>query len=158
MDTQIAEERPTLQTPVVTIDVDGGGGGLSHDDPRSAESRLLDAPVQTVPDRVRAASPLTYVNKDAPAFLIMHGLADGSVPRGQSILLYEALKAAGQAGTLRLIDGLPHSFFNRTDLDKNAGPFRMQVREHPRGGPESVWEERAGVFAVARDFFSRHLR
>jgi hypothetical protein len=36
--------------------------------------------------------------------------------------------------------------------------FGMQVREHPRGGPEVRRVERAGVFAVARDFFLRHLR
>jgi fermentation-respiration switch protein FrsA (DUF1100 family) len=88
----------------------------------------------------------------------MHGLADNSVPHGQSIMLYEALKSAGAAGTLRLVDGLPHTFFNRTDLDDVAGPFQMQVREHPRGGPEVRRQERAAVFAVARDFFLRHLR
>ena len=114
--------------------------------------------MQTVPDRVREASPLTYVSKNAPPFLIMHGLADSSVPHGQSVLLYEALKAAGSDVTLRLVDGLPHTFFNRTDLDEAAGPFRMQVREHPRGGPEKQREEKSGVFAVAREFFSTHLR
>ena len=167
MDAQTGEERASLQTPLVTINVggargggppSGGRGAVPHDDPASPESRLLGAGVPTVPDRVRAASPLTYVGKDAPPFLIMHGLADSSVPHGQSVLLYEALKAAGQEVTLRLMDGLPHTFFNKTDLDETAGPFRMQVREHPRGGPESQREDRAGVFAVARDFFSRHLR
>jgi acetyl esterase/lipase len=182
MDAQAAEERAALQSPVVTITVGGARGGergaaapgganargggppaggrgaVPHDDPASPESRLLGAAVQTVPDRVRAASPVTYVSRDAPPFLIMHGLADSSVPHGQSVLLYEALKAAGNNVTLRLVDGLPHTFFNRTDLDETAGPFRMQVREHPRGGPESRREDRAGVFGVAREFFSRHLR
>jgi hypothetical protein len=60
--------------------------------------------------------------------------------------------------TLRLIDGLPHTFFNHTDLDEVAGPFQMQVREHPRGGPEALRTERAQVFGVAREFFRRHLR
>jgi hypothetical protein len=50
------------------------------------------------------------------------------------------------------------TYFNRTDLDEAAGPFRMQVREHPRGGPERQREERVGAFAAAREFFSRHLR
>ena len=185
MDAQTEQERASLQSPVVTINVGGGGrgaagggrgpgvaappagragapgggrGAVPHDDPASAESRLLGAAVQTVPDRVREASPITYVGKNAPPFLIMHGLADSSVPYGQSVLLYEALKAAGNDVTLRLVDGLPHTFFNRTDLDDLAGPFRMQVREHPRGGPEALREEKSGVFAVAREFFSRHLR
>jgi hypothetical protein len=59
--------------------------------------------------------------------------------------------------TLRLMDGLPHTFFNRTDLDEIAGPFRMDVREHRRGGSETKRVERAGVFSVAREFFRRHL-
>jgi acetyl esterase/lipase len=178
MDAQTEQERASLQAPVVTINVGGGGrgpggapppggragapgrgrGAVPHDDPASPESRLLGAAVQTVPDRVREASPMTYVGKNAPPFLIMHGLADSSVPHGQSVLLYEALKAAGNEVTLRLVDGLPHTFFNRTDLDDVAGPFRMQVREHPRGGPEAQREEKSGVFAVAREFFAKHLR
>ena len=188
MDAQTEQERATLQPAVVTINVGGGPGGargaggaaagpaaagpgapagpaagggrrsVPHDDPASPESRLVGGAVQTVPDRVREASPLTYVSKNAPPFLIMHGLADSSVPHGQSVLLYEALKAAGSDVTLRLVDGLPHTFFNRTDLDEVAGPFRMQVREHPRGGPEKQREEKSGVFAVAREFFSKHLR
>ena len=184
MDAQTEQERASLQTPVVTINAGGGrgaaggargagaaaapggrggapGGGrgaVPHDDAASPESRLLGAAIQTVPDRVREASPIAYAGKNAPPFLIMHGLADSSVPHGQSVLLYEALKTAGNEVTLRLIDGLPHTFFNRTDLDDVAGPFRMQVREHPRGGPEARREEKSGVFAVAREFFTRHLR
>jgi acetyl esterase/lipase len=175
LDAQARAERPSLQTPIVTINVGGraggppanaarggppGGGraGVPHDDPASPESRLLGAPLQTVPDRARAASPITYVSKNAPPFLIMHGLADGSVPHGQSVLLYEALKAAGADVTLRLIDGLPHTFFNRADLDDTAGPFRMQVREHRRGASEAQRVEREGVFTVAREFFRQHLK
>lgn len=180
MDAQTQEEQATLQAPVITINVGGtrggergvppppavtggpptgrGRGAASHDDASSPESRLLGAAVQTVPDRVRAASPLTYIGKGVPPFLIMHGLADNSVPHGQSVLLYEALQAAGNDVTLRLVDGLPHTFFNRTDLDDVAGPFRMDVREHPRGGPERQRVDHAGVFATARDFFRRHLQ
>jgi len=181
MDAQTQEERSTLQTPVVTINIFGGArggerggalpapgargepggrgrGAVAHDDPASPESRLLGAALQSVPDRVRAASPITYVGKNAPPYLIMHGLADNSVPHGQSVLLYEALKAAGNEVTLRLVDGLPHTFFNRTDLDEVAGPFRMDVRETAGGGAEVQRVERAGVFIVAREFFRRHLK
>ena len=71
--------------------------------------------------------------------------------------MYEALAAAGNEVTLRLIDGLPHTFFNRTNLDELAGPFRMDVREHPKGGQETKRVDRAGVFDVAHDFFAKHL-
>ncbi len=164
MDVQTGEERAKLQPAVVSINPGrgargaGGRGPVPHDDPASPESRLLGGPVQSVPDRVRAASPMTYVGKSAPPFLIMHGLADNSVPHGQSVMLYDALKSAGHEVALRLVDGLPHTFFNRTDLDDVAGPFPMQVREHPRGGPEVQRVERAGVFVVAGEFFRRHLR
>jgi acetyl esterase/lipase len=186
MDAQTEAERPTLQQqppallnapPMVGGVVAGrtagsaapgagvppggrgrGGAAQPHDSPTSPESRLVGAPIQTVPDRVRAASPLTYVRAGAPPFLIMHGLADNSVPHGQSVLLYDALAAAGNDVTLRLIDGLPHTFFNRTDLDELAGPFQMAVREHPRGGREATRIERDGVFTVAREFFRTHLR
>jgi len=169
MDEQAEQERATLQAPVVTIMPGRGatagaarGGGpppaMLHNPETSAESRLVGAAIQTVPDRVRAASALTYVRGDAPPFLIMHGLADNSVPHGQSVLLYDALKTVGNDVTLRLVDGLPHTFFNRTDLDEVAGPFRMDVREHPRGGTEARRVDRDGVFNVARQFFRRHLQ
>jgi acetyl esterase/lipase len=135
----------------------GPGAAAPHDAPNSAESRLVGGPLQTVPDKVRAASPLTYVKAGAPPFLLMHGLADNSVPHHQSVLMYEALAAAGNDVTLRLIDGLPHTFFNRTNLDELAGPFRMDVREHPKGGQETKRVDRAGVFDVAHDFFAKHL-
>lgn len=187
MDAQSERERPTLQqqpaallaapSMVGGVVVDGrtagagaaaaglagrGGPGRGatpqpHDSPTSPESRLVGAPIQTVPERVRAANPAVYVRPGAPPFLIMHGLADSSVPYGQSVLLYDALKGAGNVATLRLIDGLPHTFFNRTDLDELAGPFRMAVRDHRGGVPERLYEDRAGVFDVARNFFRAHL-
>ena len=136
----------------------GGAGAMPHDAPNSPESRLVGAPIQTVPDRVKAASPLTYVAAGAPPFLVMHGLADNSVPHHQSVMLYEALAAAGNTATLRLIDGLPHTFFNRTNLDDLAGPFRMDVRERLAGRPEQTRVDRQGVFDVARAFFRQHLQ
>ena len=190
MDAQTEQEKATLQSqpPALAqappmrggVVVDGARGGAAagpggaagaggrggapgpHDAPTSPESRLVGAPIQTVPDKVRAASPMTYVTPNAPPFLIMHGLADSSVPHGQSVLLYEALAAAGNDVTLRLIDGLPHTFFNRSNLDELAGPFRMDVRQHLKGGPKGGKEQRAvdraGVFDVARAFFAKHLR
>ena len=55
---------------------------------------------------------------------------------------------AGNEATLRLVDGLPHTFFNRTNLDELAGPFRMDVRERLAGKTEQTRVERAGVFDV----------
>lgn len=134
-----------------------GPGRQPHDAPNSAESRLVGAPIQTVPDKVRAASPLSYVRRGAPPFLIMHGMADDAVPHSQSVRLYEALARAGNDVTLRLIDGLPHTFFNRSNLDELIGPARMTVRHSRRGAAARSVIENAKVFDVARGFFAEHL-
>ncbi len=161
MDPQTREEAATLQAVAPALNAGRPPGppqaALQHQTPTSPESRLIGATIGTVPDLERAASPLTYVHADAPPFLLMHGRADNAVPHHQSILLYEALAAAGNDVTLRLVDGLPHTFYNRTELDDLAGPFRMDVREHAKGGAEQTREEQQGVFDVARDFFSKHL-
>ena len=49
-----------------------------------------------------AASPITYVSKDDPPFLIIHGKNDSSVPASQGELLAAALKAAGVETTLEI--------------------------------------------------------
>ncbi len=172
MDAQAEAERPNLQplhpalvrvSPTSEIRTGNGapaGGraaGFTHSDPESPESRLLGAPVMTVPEKAKAANPVTYVGPNAPPFLIMHGLADNTVAHGQSVMLYEALAAKGNDVTLRLVDGLQHTFFNRNDLDDVAAPFRMDVRES-RGGREQVREDRGGVFVAAREFFEQHLK
>jgi hypothetical protein len=74
------------------------------------------------------------------------------------VRLYDALAAAGAEVELRLIDGLPHMFFDRTDLDDVAAPYRMEVRSHARDGTMQSAVDRTGAFEVARRFFTKHLR
>lgn len=151
MDEETANEAAVLEPA-------GSRRRLHHDSPSSPESRLVGAAIQTVHDRVREASPITYVSAAAPPFLIMHGTADDMVPVRQSVRLYDALAAAGAEVELRLIDGLPHMFFDRTELDDMAGPFRMEVRTHARNGTMQTSVDQAGAFDVARAFFRKHLR
>ena len=44
---------------------------------------------------MRKASPVTYVNKKTPPFMIVHGLSDSTVPIDQSELLTSLLKKNG---------------------------------------------------------------
>ncbi len=83
---------------------------VNHDAADSPESKLVGAAIQTVPDKVMAVNPITYVTEKAPAFLIQHGTADCNVPPGQSQLLYDALKAKIGADkvTLTMIEGAGH--------------------------------------------------
>lgn len=83
---------------------------LRHNAPDSPESRLIGGPLLENKDKGANASPITYVSKDAPAFLIMHGDRDRTVPFNQSELLYAALKKAGVDATLVPLKGAGHGF------------------------------------------------
>jgi dipeptidyl aminopeptidase/acylaminoacyl peptidase len=74
----------------------------------SFTSLFMGAPIQTVPDLVERANPITYVTPDDPPMLIAHGLADCTVPFAQSQILYDALHAAGVRATLNLAPGAGH--------------------------------------------------
>ncbi len=82
--------------------------GGSHDQPDSPEAKLLGGPVQENKDKAARANPISYVSKDDPPFLIMHGDKDTTVPIGQSELLLEALKNAGVDATFRVVKGAGH--------------------------------------------------
>ncbi len=82
---------------------------LSHDAADSPESRLIGAPIQTRPDLVKSANPITYISKDAPPFLIQHGTGDCIVPPLQSRILADALVPQIGADNVKvtlLADGL----------------------------------------------------
>ena len=81
---------------------------IRHDAPDSPESRLLGGPVQEKRDLARTANPLTYIDKNDPPFLIMHGDNDQLVPLGQSVVLAKALIDAGVEVTMKTIPGAGH--------------------------------------------------
>jgi acetyl esterase/lipase len=130
--------------------------GKLSSDPDSLESLLLGAPIKTRPDLVRQANPLTYVKASTPPFLLLHGLSDTAVPAHQSVLLYEALAAAGNHVTLCLIKGLGHGFLNRNDFDKGP-PRPVTVRRTRHGGPEQVKDGPPVTFDTIDAFFQEHL-
>lgn len=74
------------------------------------------------------ASPATHVTKDDPAFLIVHGTDDKTVPISQAELFYDKLKAAGVDVTF----------------------IKMEGGGHGIGGPE--------ITARVKAFFDKHLR
>ncbi len=60
------------------------------------------------PDAYRKASPLTYVRKESPPFLFVHGTEDKVVPPAQSQDMAEKLRAAGAAARVVLLEGEGH--------------------------------------------------
>ena len=105
---------------------------IDHDAANSPESTLVGCAIQTCPEAVAKANPITYVDGDEPAMRIFHGTADPLLPPDQSVRLYEALVAAGDEATLTIVDGAGHSVPQIIDADGYT------VRTVNRGGREDV--------------------
>lgn len=123
----------------------------------SPESRLLGAPIETCPERVREANPITYARAGAPPGLILHGACDTTVPVHQSVLLYEALAAYDNRVSLSIVDGLGHGFLNRSHLD-DGPPRALTTRTHVPGGGEQLVHQSGHVFGLVERFFREILR
>ena len=63
-----------------------------------------------VPEIYRKASPINYLKKGQPPFLILHGTADTTVPLEQSKTLDAAMQKAGMDHQLVILNGAPHTF------------------------------------------------
>lgn len=61
-------------------------------------------------ERYAAASPITYVSKDDPPVLTLHGDQDALVPVEQAQALDEKMQAVGASHTLRIFKGQGHGF------------------------------------------------
>ena len=79
-----------------------------NDDPKSPESLLIGAAPLARPDLAKAASPVTYVDKNDPPFLIIHGEKDELVSPKQSRLLSAWLNLAGVQNELIIVKDAPH--------------------------------------------------
>lgn len=61
-------------------------------------------------EAAREASPLTYVSPAFPPTFFLHGSADRVVPASSSVLMHEALRAAGVETDLHVYAGQNHGF------------------------------------------------
>jgi acetyl esterase/lipase len=115
--------------PTDFLKMDEAGSLLRHNTPRSPESLLIGGLITQHPDKVARANPITYVTKDDPPFLILHGDKDDLVPLDQSQRLQQALKQAGVPATLHVVKGAGHGF-GGPEIDKMIDAF---FDEHLRG-------------------------
>ena len=74
------------------------------------EHFLGGGPVETHPDLIRQANPITHLTSNTPPFQIIHGNKDALVPVGQSQLLADALAAKGLECELTIVEGYGHGF------------------------------------------------
>lgn len=80
----------------------------SSEDPKAPEAILLGASPVSRPDLAQIASPVTYVDKNDPPFLIFHGEKDNIVTNRQSKLLSGWLTAKGVKNELIIVRDAPH--------------------------------------------------
>lgn len=92
----------------------GAGSGVSgarpNIGPRAQEALtgLLGGSMESRSALAELASPIRYISKDDPPFLIVHGASDQVVPVELSHRFYEALQKAGVHATLKILPNRGH--------------------------------------------------
>ena len=87
-----------------------------HKSPSAPEAMLVNGPAVFGPggsifddvEKAAKANPITYINKDNPPFLILHGDKDTLVSPNQSEILHDALVAKGVDSTHYVVKGAGH--------------------------------------------------
>jgi acetyl esterase/lipase len=100
----------------------GVPSNIDRTSPNCPEALLIGGALQENKDKAAKANPITYVSKDDPPFLIMHGDKDMVVPLNQSELLYDALKKAGVDATFHVVKDAGHGFGGR-EIDERVDAF-----------------------------------
>lgn len=72
-------------------------------------AQLLGGPPSKNPAKAALASPVTFVTKNCPPMMIVHGQLDTIVPPEQSVELASKLQAAGVPVQLVMLPGRPHA-------------------------------------------------
>lgn len=107
---------------------------IDHNAPESPESLLIGGALPQHKEAARAASPISYVSRDDPPFLIIHGTDDPLVPLNQSERLADALKAAGVPCAFYRVLGGGHGHFRRPEVERRIKQFLdRQLRDQPVG-------------------------
>jgi acetyl esterase/lipase len=102
-----------------------GATDSSINNERNPVSLLLGAMPLKRPDLAKLASPVTYVDKDDPQFLIVQGAKDESVPFTQSVILHSWLQLAAVKNELIIVPGAPHYgvMFDTDDIRSKVFDF-----------------------------------
>lgn len=79
-----------------------------NEDEKSPEGILIGAKPLERPDLAKAASPIAYIDKNDPPFLIFHGEKDNIVSNKQSKLFSAWLKYHGVKNELTIVKDAPH--------------------------------------------------
>ena len=101
------------------------------DDEKSPEALLIGAAPLARPDLAKVASPVTYVDKNDPPFLIIHGEKDELVSTKHSRLLSSWLNVVGVRNELVIVKDAPH-FGEMFDSDEVRNKVISFLTNHLR--------------------------
>lgn len=88
----------------------------------------LKGPGPEVEAAIQKASPRELIHPGMPPYLLVHGSADLNAPFEQSVLMFEAMRAAGQPCDLIVIDGGGHGMARWDAVPEQAG-YRVKMVE-----------------------------
>lgn len=88
--------------------------------PAAASRFLACASSECDPQVVARASPIDHVDSKDPPVLLIHGSRDAVVSVEQSKRFHEALQACGVSSTMKIIEGVDHSFIGSTPQQTRA--------------------------------------
>ena len=108
--------------------------GFSYPSPLEAaasmESLLLGKNVMLEPEEALKISPVNFVKKGAPPFLIIHGDNDHTVPFAQGEALHDKLEVVGADVKLLVLEGSDHAdmpFFQEEIWQRIIGFFKEKL-------------------------------
>ena len=87
------------------------------------EVKFLGGLVEENIEKAKMASPITFVSRDDPPFLIMHGEVDPMVPVLQSKTLHKKLQNVGVESQLIVVPSAKHGFFKERALQQRVVDF-----------------------------------
>jgi acetyl esterase/lipase len=113
--------------PSDLVSVAGQAGSrtkIDYEDSQGPVAKLLGGLQTEKHDLAVAASPITYIDKSDPPFLIVHGDIDDLVPYAQSEELAQKLDKAGVPNKLITIAGGGHGFASEEQINHVASFFK----------------------------------
>jgi acetyl esterase/lipase len=124
-------------------------GYESHATDSSPEAKLIGGAVMQNKDKAARVNPITYVSRDDPPFLIVHGDKDRTVPINQSQLLFDALKMAGVSARFHTILGAGHGQgFGGPEIEPMVSAF-FERRLKAKMLPSNLGEARISESAAS---------
>lgn len=121
--------------PTNLISVAGQAGSrtkIDYDTAKGPVALLLGGLVKDKADLAKQASPVTFVDKDDPPILIVHGDIDDLVPYAQSEELIELLKKENVPSKLVTLQGVAHNLGSDQELKRVIDFFKQTLTEGKR--------------------------